>query len=341
MNVIIGVDPHKASHTGVAIGDDECELGVVKVRTTRRQLPQLLSWAEPFEKRTWAIESACGLAICCHSSLSARESVSLTCRPHWRRGCECWERDGRTRMIRTTRGRLPSQRYGRQRCGRSRLRTTQRCCAYWRNATSTSAVTAPVSCAGCTRRWLSSPARPTGQFKDTRRVEPIRESDRAKQAPNIVPADRCASTSERGAGNLGVRGTRYFPAREGVVIIHDLSPKAVSAMNPVDLAHATDEPPSPIGYFDFHGCMCGVASFVGRPPWELHPEGDELLHILAGECHLTIREPGGEITRTLGMGDLVIVPQGSWHSNDAPTGVRMLFMTPRDGNLHSWEVPGP
>jgi transposase len=61
MKVIIGVDPHKASHTAVAIGGDEAELGAVKVRATRRQLPQLLSWAEPFEQRTWAIESACGL----------------------------------------------------------------------------------------------------------------------------------------------------------------------------------------------------------------------------------------------------------------------------------------
>ena len=61
MQVIVGVDPHKASHTAVAIGDDERELGSVKVRATRRQVAQLLSWAEPFEKRTWAIESACGL----------------------------------------------------------------------------------------------------------------------------------------------------------------------------------------------------------------------------------------------------------------------------------------
>jgi hypothetical protein len=36
------------------------------------------------------------------------------------------------------------------------------------------------------------------------------------------------------------------------VIVHDLSPDAVRKMAPVDLATATDEPPSPIGYFDFH-----------------------------------------------------------------------------------------
>jgi mannose-6-phosphate isomerase-like protein (cupin superfamily) len=123
------------------------------------------------------------------------------------------------------------------------------------------------------------------------------------------------------------------------VIVHDLGPDAVSKMIPVDLASATEEPPSPIGNFDFHGCVCGVGSFVGRPPWELHPTGDELLHILAGECQLTLREERGEITRTLRTGDLVIVPRGCWHSNDAPGGVTMLFMTPRDSNRHSWQDP--
>ena len=61
MNVVIGIDPHKASHTAVAIDESEDELSSVKVRATRRQVDQLLGWAEPFEKRTWAIESAGGL----------------------------------------------------------------------------------------------------------------------------------------------------------------------------------------------------------------------------------------------------------------------------------------
>ena len=61
MNVMIGIDPHKASHTAVAIGRDEDQIASVKVRATLRQVDQLLTWAEPFEKRTWAIESVGGL----------------------------------------------------------------------------------------------------------------------------------------------------------------------------------------------------------------------------------------------------------------------------------------
>ena len=43
MTVMIGVDPHKATHTAVAIGDDERELATIKVRATRRQVSQLLA----------------------------------------------------------------------------------------------------------------------------------------------------------------------------------------------------------------------------------------------------------------------------------------------------------
>jgi hypothetical protein len=58
---MIGVDPHKGSHTAVAIDRDEARLAKMKVRATRRQVDQLLDWAARFKERTWAIESAGGL----------------------------------------------------------------------------------------------------------------------------------------------------------------------------------------------------------------------------------------------------------------------------------------
>ncbi len=61
MNVIIGIDPHKATHTAVAIGCDEVELATVTIRATKQQTDRLVKWAEPFKVRTWAIESAGGL----------------------------------------------------------------------------------------------------------------------------------------------------------------------------------------------------------------------------------------------------------------------------------------
>jgi transposase len=61
MGVIIGVDPHKATHTAVAIGSDESELDRITVRATIKQAEQLRKWAVPFGRCTWAIESAGGL----------------------------------------------------------------------------------------------------------------------------------------------------------------------------------------------------------------------------------------------------------------------------------------
>jgi len=59
--VIIGIDPHKGSHTAVAIDESETQLAEVRVRADRRQLEGLLKWAIEFPERYWAIESAEGL----------------------------------------------------------------------------------------------------------------------------------------------------------------------------------------------------------------------------------------------------------------------------------------
>jgi transposase len=61
MKVLIGVDPHKASHTAVAIDGEETKLAELTVRAARNQCDRLLGWAEVFPDRRWAIESAGGL----------------------------------------------------------------------------------------------------------------------------------------------------------------------------------------------------------------------------------------------------------------------------------------
>jgi transposase len=60
--VLIGVDPHKASHTAVAIDGDEQPIARLQVAADRQQLQRLLAWAERLgEERIWAVESAAGL----------------------------------------------------------------------------------------------------------------------------------------------------------------------------------------------------------------------------------------------------------------------------------------
>jgi len=76
MTVIIGIDPHKASHTAVAIGCDEHPLAEIRVRATCQQTEKLLAWAEPLGPRTWAVESAGGMGYLLSQQLvSAGEDV--------------------------------------------------------------------------------------------------------------------------------------------------------------------------------------------------------------------------------------------------------------------------
>jgi transposase len=59
--VMIGVDPHKGSHTAVAIDAAEEPLGRLRVRTSAGQAQRLVAWAAAWPERTWAVEGAGGL----------------------------------------------------------------------------------------------------------------------------------------------------------------------------------------------------------------------------------------------------------------------------------------
>ena len=59
--VMIGIDPHKSSHTAVAISAAEESLGELRVRASAAQAGQLVAWAASWPERTWAVEGAGGL----------------------------------------------------------------------------------------------------------------------------------------------------------------------------------------------------------------------------------------------------------------------------------------
>jgi transposase len=76
MAVMIGVDPHKASHTAVAIGPAEEPLGKLRVEASERQAAELLGWASEWPDRTWAVEGAGGLGrLLAQQLLAAGERV--------------------------------------------------------------------------------------------------------------------------------------------------------------------------------------------------------------------------------------------------------------------------
>ena len=73
---IIGIDPHKGSHTAAVLDDREMVVGELRVDADRQQRDRLLTFAAPYSPRTWAIEAAGGLgALLAQQLLEAGETV--------------------------------------------------------------------------------------------------------------------------------------------------------------------------------------------------------------------------------------------------------------------------
>jgi transposase len=79
--VMIGVDPHKGSHTAVAISPAEAPLGELRVRASASQAQRLLEWAAAWPQRTWAIEGAAGLGHLLAQQLVAAGEQVLDVQP--------------------------------------------------------------------------------------------------------------------------------------------------------------------------------------------------------------------------------------------------------------------
>jgi transposase len=73
MVTTIGIDPHKATHTAVAVDDHEAVLSELLVQADRDQVPNLVGWADGLDgdERIWAIESAGGLGYLLSQQLLA------------------------------------------------------------------------------------------------------------------------------------------------------------------------------------------------------------------------------------------------------------------------------
>jgi transposase len=73
---MIGIDPHKASHTAFAVSAQEVKLGQIRVRASSTQVENLRTWADEWPERVWAIEGATGLGrLLAQQLLGAGEQV--------------------------------------------------------------------------------------------------------------------------------------------------------------------------------------------------------------------------------------------------------------------------
>jgi len=81
MAVMIGVDPHKGSHTAVAVGPAEEPLGRLRVGACGAQADKLLAWAAAWPERAWAVEGAAGLGHLLAQQLVAAGEAVLDVQP--------------------------------------------------------------------------------------------------------------------------------------------------------------------------------------------------------------------------------------------------------------------
>jgi transposase len=84
MKVMIGVDPHKGSHTATMLDRHEHELRRITVRSSDRQVGELLAWADGVKPRMWAVESAGGMGYLLAQQLVAAGETVLDVPASWR-----------------------------------------------------------------------------------------------------------------------------------------------------------------------------------------------------------------------------------------------------------------
>ena len=91
--------------------------------------------------------------------------------------------------------------------------------------------------------------------------------------------------------------------------------------------------------FDSGGTGAFWANPGGQSPWEMHPDCDELLHIIEGKVEVEILpiEPGKGNFFVLTAGEFIVVPKGCWHRQSILERTKEYYITPGP-TLHSTSV---
>lgn len=70
------------------------------------------------------------------------------------------------------------------------------------------------------------------------------------------------------------------------------------------------------------------------PHWERHPQGEELIIMLAGVCLLIVETDAGDVRTRLEAGQAVLVPAGAWHRAEVLEPGEALFVTEGEASEH-------
>ena len=88
---------------------------------------------------------------------------------------------------------------------------------------------------------------------------------------------------------------------------------------------------------DFHNeRLVVMTSFDATwPNWEMHPNGDEIVCLIAGKVTMVLEIDRRErLVDLRDVGAYVLVPRGTWHTARTREKCTMLFVTPGEGTQH-------
>lgn len=93
---------------------------------------------------------------------------------------------------------------------------------------------------------------------------------------------------------------------------------------------------SDLGAFDDGSAGVFWSRAGGPSPWEMHPDSDELLHVIEGEIELEIlpSDGGDPIFATVKTGWYLVIPRGCWHRQTLQENSKEFYLTPGQ-TLHS------
>jgi mannose-6-phosphate isomerase-like protein (cupin superfamily) len=81
-----------------------------------------------------------------------------------------------------------------------------------------------------------------------------------------------------------------------------------------------------------------VGHWAGASEWERHQVGEEIVMIVDGSTTIFFLTDEGERSAVLRAGQLVVVPQGTWHRFETPDEVKVFAVTPQPTD-HSADRP--
>ena len=81
-----------------------------------------------------------------------------------------------------------------------------------------------------------------------------------------------------------------------------------------------------------------IGHYAGNSKWERHVNGDEIVFVIEGETTLILLVKDKEVTNALGQGELLVVPENTWHRFETSKAVKIMSVTPQPTD-HSIERP--